>query len=39
MKKAYVTAVQSVSYGTATTEQAAKTLYQSMQDTLTDIVE
>lgn len=39
MRKAYDTAVQSVSYGTATTEQAAKTLYQSMQDILTDIVE
>lgn len=39
IKKAYIAAVQSVSYGTASTQQAAQTLYQSMKDTLSDIVE
>ena len=39
IKKAYITAVQNVSYGTASTADAAKTLVQQMQSTLDDIVD
>lgn len=39
VKKAYITAIQSVSYGTADTKKAAQTLYDSMKNTLQDIVE
>jgi oligogalacturonide transport system substrate-binding protein len=39
IKKAYIAAIQSVSYGTADTKKAAQTLYDSMNSTLEDIVE
>lgn len=39
IKKAYITAIQSVSYGSADTQKAAQTLYNSMKNTLEDIVE
>lgn len=39
LKQAYITAMQSVSYGNATTEQAAKTLVDSMNNTLQDLVD
>lgn len=39
IKKAYITAIQSISYGNADTKTAAQKLYDSMNSTLEDIVE
>ncbi|MVB10527.1 putative ABC transporter substrate-binding protein YesO [Caprobacter fermentans] len=39
MAQAYITAVQSISYGTADTQSAAQTLYDTMQSVLSGIVE
>lgn len=39
LKQAYITAMQAISYGNATTQQAAQTLVESMNNTLEDIVE
>lgn len=39
MVQAYITAIQAISYGTADTQSAAQTLYDTMQSILSDIVE